>query len=56
MMCSFQTHIAKPVEPPELNRLCNIKEVGRRAYNSPDSSKIIREQVPAPARRTSGLV
>ena len=33
----------------ELNRLCDIKETGRRAYASPDFSKIIREQVPLPS-------
>jgi hypothetical protein len=33
---------------PELNRLCDIKEAGRRAYDSPDFSRIIREGVPVP--------
>ena len=33
---------------PELNRLCDIKAAGRRAYHSPDFSRIIREGVPFP--------
>ncbi len=37
----------------ELNRLCDIKEIGRQAYNSPDFSRIIRERVPAPPLATS---
>ncbi|MGB7159538.1 MAG: DUF4105 domain-containing protein [Tepidisphaeraceae bacterium] len=32
----------------ELQRRCDIKEVGRRAYHSPDFSRLIRESVPMP--------
>lgn len=32
----------------QLNRLCDIKQIGREAYFSPDFSRIIRQQVPAP--------
>jgi hypothetical protein len=32
----------------ELNRLCDIKEVGRKAYHSPDFSRIIRQNIPVP--------
>jgi hypothetical protein len=33
---------------PELNRLCDIKAAGRRAYRSPEFSRVIREGVPRP--------
>lgn len=36
----------------ELNKLCDIKQIGRTAYHSPDFSSIIREQVPAPTAGT----
>ena len=34
---------------PELNRRCDIKAAGRRAYGSPDFSRLIRQDVPIPS-------
>jgi hypothetical protein len=33
----------------ELNRRCDIKEAGRRAYDSPEFSRLIRQDVPIPS-------
>lgn len=33
----------------QLNRLCDIKDIGRKVYRAPDFSRLIREHVPAPA-------
>jgi hypothetical protein len=47
-----QGNLDRSMSWDELNRLCDIKETGRQAYDSPDFSRIIRERVPLPSRGT----
>jgi hypothetical protein len=43
-----QGHLDSSIPWEELNRLCDIKETGLAAYDSPEFSKLIRERVPVP--------
>lgn len=46
-----QGHLDSSMPWEELNKLCDIKEAGLAAYDSPDFSKLIRVRVPIPGER-----